>query len=126
LHVIFEEDGPGCIYNFWFTGSGRNLHWGKLRFYFDGEKTPRIECDAGEFFNGLHKPFVYPLVTHNDTPANYSSLVYYYILELREFTAKRNLFQRKSLKRGGSYVTYASQNISTNLEIAENGDMLSY
>lgn len=25
-HVIFEEDGPGCIYNFWFTGNGRNLH----------------------------------------------------------------------------------------------------
>ncbi len=63
-HVIFEEDGPGCIYNFWFTGSGRKLHCGKLRFYFDGEKTPRIECDAGEFFYGLHKPFVYPLVTH--------------------------------------------------------------
>ncbi|TKJ37767.1 MAG: hypothetical protein CEE38_06775 [Planctomycetes bacterium B3_Pla] len=64
-HVIFEEDGPGCIYNFWFTGSGRNLHWGKIRFYFDGEKNPRIECDAGEFFSSMHKPFVYPLVTHS-------------------------------------------------------------
>ncbi len=64
-HVIFEEDGPGCIYNFWFTGSGRNLHWGKIRFYFDGEATPRIECDAADFFNSLHEPFVYPLVTHS-------------------------------------------------------------
>lgn len=64
-HVIFEEDGPGCIYNFWFTGSGRNLHWGKIRFYFDGEKTPRIEYEAKEFFSGLHRPFVYPLVTHS-------------------------------------------------------------
>jgi len=64
-HVIFEEDGPGCIYNFWFTGSGRKLHWGKLRFYFDGETTARIECEAAEFFNGQYSPFSYPLVTHS-------------------------------------------------------------
>jgi len=64
-HVIFDEDGPGCVYNLWFTGSGRNLHWGKLRFYFDNEKTPRIEYEAREFFSGLHRPFVYPLVTHS-------------------------------------------------------------
>jgi hypothetical protein len=55
-HVIFEEDGPGCVYNLWFTGSGRNLHWGKIRFYFDNEKTPRIEYEAREFFSGLHRP----------------------------------------------------------------------
>lgn len=64
-HVIFDEDGPGCIYNFWFTGSGRNLHWGKLRLYFDGEKKPAIECEAREFFAGSCEPFVYPLVTHS-------------------------------------------------------------
>jgi len=64
-HVIFEEQGPGCIYNIWFTGSGRNLHWGKIRFYFDGEKKPRIEYEAREFFSGLNQPFIYPLVTHS-------------------------------------------------------------
>ena len=64
-HVIFEEDGPGCIYNLWFTGNGQNLHWGKIRFYFDNEKTPRIEYEAREFFSGLHPPFVYPLMTHS-------------------------------------------------------------
>ncbi|UCC45025.1 MAG: hypothetical protein JSU65_03630, partial [Candidatus Zixiibacteriota bacterium] len=64
-HVIFEHEGPGCIYNLWFTGSGRNLHWDKIRFYFDREKTPRIEHQAKEFFSGLHQPFVYPLVTHS-------------------------------------------------------------
>ncbi|UCG59286.1 MAG: DUF2961 domain-containing protein [Phycisphaerales bacterium] len=64
-HVIFDEKGPGCVYNFWFTGSGRNLHWGKIKCYFDGEKTPRIECEAKEFFSGLHRPFAYPLVTHS-------------------------------------------------------------
>jgi len=62
--VIFDANGPGCIYNFWFTGTGRNLHWGKLRLYFDGETTPRFECEAREFFAGRHVPFVAPLVTH--------------------------------------------------------------
>jgi len=64
-HVLFDEKGPGCIYNFWFTGSGQDLHWGKMRFYFDGETAPRIEYEAREFFSGLHRPFVYPLVTHS-------------------------------------------------------------
>ena len=64
-HVIFDEKGPGCVYNFWFTGTGRDLHWGKLKFYFDGEKKPRIECEAKEFFSGLYRPFVYPMVTHS-------------------------------------------------------------
>ena len=64
-HVIFEEDGPGCVYNFWFTGTGRDLHWGKLKFYFDNEKTPRIECQAKDFFSGQYLPFVDPLVTHS-------------------------------------------------------------
>ena len=64
-HVIFDEDGPGCVYNFWFTGTGQDLHWGKLRFYFDGEERPRIECEAREFFSGRYRPFVYPLVTNS-------------------------------------------------------------
>lgn len=63
-HVIFDANGPGCVYNFWFTGSRRNLHWGMLRFYFDGETTPRFECEARAFFSGQCPPFVYPLVTH--------------------------------------------------------------
>lgn len=64
-HVIFDEKGPGCVYNLWFTGSGRNLHWGKLRFYFDDDEEPRIEMDAKDFFSGRNSPLVYPLVTHS-------------------------------------------------------------
>ena len=60
-HVIFEEDGPGCVYNLWFTGSGRNLHWGKIHF----KKSITISTEHGN---------------HNNTPANYSSLVYYYYI----------------------------------------------
>lgn len=63
-HVIFDEKGPGCVYNFWFTGSGRELHWGKLRFYLDEDTTPRFECEAMELFQGRTEPFVFPLATH--------------------------------------------------------------
>ena len=59
-HVIFDANGPGCIYNFWFTGSRRQLHWGKLRLYFDGETTPRFECEAADLFAGRCPPFVTP------------------------------------------------------------------
>jgi len=67
-HVIFDESGPGCIYNLWFTDTGGEkspLRWGKMRFYFDNETSPRIQMDANEFFSGDKPPFVYPLVTHN-------------------------------------------------------------
>jgi len=63
-HVILDANGPGCVYNFWFTGSRRDLHWGKLRLYFDGETTPRFECEARDLFAGECEPFVFPLVTH--------------------------------------------------------------
>lgn len=64
-HVIFDSRGPGCIYNFWFTGTNQDLHWGKIRFYFDGEEEPRFESEARELFRGDKPPFLYPLVTHS-------------------------------------------------------------
>jgi len=64
-HVIFDEKGPGCVYNFWFTGTDRALHWGKLKFYFDDEEFPRLSVEAKEFFSGLKEPFVFPLVAHS-------------------------------------------------------------
>lgn len=67
-HVIFEEDGPGCIYNIWFTDLGgptSPLRWGTLRFYFDKERKARIEIDPNDFFSGRTAPFLSPLVTYN-------------------------------------------------------------
>jgi hypothetical protein len=61
-HVIFDANGPGCVYNLWFTGNGRRLSWGRIRFYFDGEQTARFECEAEEVFRGQRPPFVHPLV----------------------------------------------------------------
>ncbi|MBN1854460.1 MAG: DUF2961 domain-containing protein [Pirellulales bacterium] len=63
-HVIFDADGPGCIYNFWFTGSGANLHWGTIKIYIDGQKTPIFEAQDKTLFLGENRPFVEPLVTN--------------------------------------------------------------
>ena len=62
-HVIFDEDGPGCIYNFWFTGDDQRLHWGKIRIYVDGQETPAFESPDEKLFLGESAPFVEPLVT---------------------------------------------------------------
>ncbi len=61
-HVIFEEDGPGCIYNIWFTGDDQRLHWGKIRLYVDGQETATFESPAEKLFLGESPPFVEPLV----------------------------------------------------------------
>ncbi len=66
-HVIFDVKGPGTLYNLWFTSrvNGRSpLGWGRIRFYFDGEATPRVDMDADELFSGRHPPFVPPFVYH--------------------------------------------------------------
>jgi len=62
--VIFEEKGPGCIYNMWGTGPEKIPNWGILKFYFDGEKKPRLEIESNDFFSGLVKPFLFPLINH--------------------------------------------------------------
>ncbi len=66
-YVIFDVKGPGVIQNIWFTGLGAGSipslrALGRLRFYFDGEKEPRIDMSAEEFFSGEKAPFLYPLV----------------------------------------------------------------
>jgi len=63
-HVIFDENGPGCIYNMWGTGPEKIPNWGKIKLYFDGEKKPRLEMDANDLFSGLYKPFIFPLINH--------------------------------------------------------------
>lgn len=58
-YVILDVEGPGCIYNLWFT----SIHeFSRLRFYFDGETTPRVDLDVRAFFSGREAPFLAPLV----------------------------------------------------------------
>ena len=48
-HTLAEIDGPGAIQQIWMTPSG---HWrhGILRFYWDDQEQPSVECPVGDFF----------------------------------------------------------------------------
>ena len=53
-HVLADLKGPGTITRFWSANpSTANL----TRFYFDGEKRPRIENPFKLLFNGKTHPF---------------------------------------------------------------------
>ncbi len=47
--VLGEVKGPGCIQQIWMTPTG---NWKKsiIRFYWDGELEPSVECPVGDFF----------------------------------------------------------------------------
>ena len=56
--VLFDVDGPGCIYNF-VQHRYPDSPEPTFRFYFDGEREPRFEIKPSEF--GSKPPFVSPL-----------------------------------------------------------------
>ncbi|MBP7933209.1 MAG: DUF2961 domain-containing protein [Phycisphaerae bacterium] len=76
-HVIVDLDGPGCLYTLWFTGihEGYELPIGQIRFYLDGEDTPRAAVEARELFTGDHPMFPAPLVA-NDYIATGGNVAY--------------------------------------------------
>lgn len=47
--TLGEIEGPGCIQHIWLTPTGR---WRSqiIRFYWDGQETPSVECPLGDFF----------------------------------------------------------------------------
>lgn len=49
VFTLAEIDGPGCIQSIWMTPTG-NWRFSILRFYWDGETEPSIECPVGDFF----------------------------------------------------------------------------
>lgn len=68
-HVIFDADGPGCVYNF-VQHRYPSTPQPTFRFYFDGEATPRFTIEPHEF--GGKPPFVEPLAGYflgDDAPA---------------------------------------------------------
>jgi D-arabinan exo alpha-(1,3)/(1,5)-arabinofuranosidase (non-reducing end) len=64
-HVILDVEGPGTLYNLWFTSRVNGwspLGSGRIKLYFDGEPAPRVDMDIDEFFSGRRPPFVPPFV----------------------------------------------------------------
>jgi hypothetical protein len=47
--TIAEIDGSGSIQHIWMTPTG-NWRYSILRFYWDDEKEPSVECPVGDFF----------------------------------------------------------------------------
>ncbi len=47
--VVADVNGPGAIQHIWITNTG-NDRLGILRFYWDGEEHPSVECPVGDFF----------------------------------------------------------------------------
>lgn len=47
--TLAEINGPGSIQHIWLTPTG-NWRFSILRFYWDDEKEPSIECPVGDFF----------------------------------------------------------------------------
>ena len=47
--TLANIEGPGAIQHIWMTPSG-NWRYNILRFYWDGETEPSVECPVGDFF----------------------------------------------------------------------------
>jgi hypothetical protein len=47
--TVADIDGPGAIQQIWCTPTGTWRHT-IIRFYWDGEETPSVECPIGDFF----------------------------------------------------------------------------
>lgn len=55
IFTMAEIEGPGAIQHIWMT-PGKSWRQAILRIYWDGEKTPSVECPVGDFFcMGLDK-----------------------------------------------------------------------
>lgn len=56
--VIAELEGPGVITRFHMSQPTRGI----IKFFFDGETTPRLQRNLHEMFTGAHPPFLRPMV----------------------------------------------------------------
>ncbi|MDA0991743.1 MAG: DUF2961 domain-containing protein, partial [Verrucomicrobia bacterium] len=57
--VLADLKGPGVVTRFWTTGGASANQ--RLKFYFDGERTPRIDATVAELRSGQVPPFMPPL-----------------------------------------------------------------
>lgn len=60
--MLLDLVGAGTVYRLWVTGLAPAA---RIKFYFDGETTPRINLPLDTLFAGTHPPFVAPLVGNN-------------------------------------------------------------
>ena len=61
--VLADLEGPGYVSRFWFTGAQDKSH--PIRFYFDGEKKPRMDITLGDICGG-QTPFLPPFAGYEN------------------------------------------------------------
>lgn len=64
-YVLLDEQRPGCLTRMWFTAApplGNVDGLGRLQMRFDGEREPRVDVLATDFFAGRDPRFPMPLV----------------------------------------------------------------
>lgn len=89
--VIADLKGPGYVSRFWFTGAESQEH--RVRFYFDGERTPRIDMTIGELCGGA-EPFLYPL-------GQYENYCWYTYIPIPYEESLVIMVERGGFKQGG-------------------------
>jgi hypothetical protein len=72
LFVVFDREGPGCIYRLWVSSTPTSATR-RVLFFFDGETDPSINGIVQQLFSGLFNPFLFPLTG----PSSISSGGYY-------------------------------------------------
>lgn len=90
--VVLDQRGAGTIYRIWMTAP----QGGKIRIYFDGEATPRVNMPVVDFFDGNHAPFLKPLVGNDIVSSGgyYSYYPFSFTTGVRvEFTNVPNYYQ---------------------------------
>lgn len=65
-YVLMEATGPGVVTRLWMTGpvsqgDGDPAVFGRIQFFIDGERAPRIDVPATELFGGGLRAFPAPL-----------------------------------------------------------------
>jgi hypothetical protein len=58
-NVLYDAEGPGCVYRIWFTLLNPVSH---LKFYIDDNPLPALDVLVPDFFAGRTAPFSPPLV----------------------------------------------------------------
>jgi hypothetical protein len=84
LFVIFDQDGPGCVYRLWI----RNVVEAPnrlIKIYFDNQADPTISTTIANLFNGNFQNFRTPLVGNGSSSSggNYCYLPLPYVRHLK-------------------------------------------
>jgi len=59
--VLLDVTGPGCVKSMWGTNFDPN---GVIKFYFDGQASPRYQARIVDFYKGVLPEFPTPLVSY--------------------------------------------------------------